>query len=84
MRASVNFWWREDGHNLEICRFSKMPRLSRLKTLEVDDASMWNVSFGASIRSKIVIEICFRGVEWGARSPNHIFGGVEVRANPSE
>lgn len=61
-----------------------MPRLSRLKTSEVDDASMWNVFAGMSIRSNIVIEICFRGVEWGARSPNHIFGGVEVRANPSE
>ena len=84
MRASANFWWRDGEPNLEICHFSKMPRLSRLKTLEVDDASMWNVFVGMSIRSKIVIEICFRVVEWGARSQNHIFGGVEVRANPSE
>ena len=84
MRDFANFWWRDGEPNLEICRFSKMPRLSRLKTSKVDDASMWNVPFGMSIRSKIVIEICFRRLEWGVRSPNHIFGGVEVRANTSE
>lgn len=60
MRASVNFWWRDGEPNFEICRFSKVPRLSRVKALEVDDASMWEVFVGMSIRSKIVIEICFR------------------------
>lgn len=84
MRASVNFWWRASEPNLEICRFSKMPRLSRLKTSKVDDASMWEVFVGMSIRSKIVIEICFRRLDSGVRSPNHILGGVEIRANPSE
>lgn len=84
MRASANFWWRDGEPNLEICRFAKMPRLSRAKTSKVDDASMWYVFVGMSIRSNIVIEICFRRLERGARSPNHIFGGGEIRANPSE
>ena len=84
MRDFANFWWRDGEPNLEICRFSKMPRLSRLKTLEVDDASMWNVFVGMSIRSKIVIETSFQRLDSGVRSPNHVFGGVEVRANPSE
>lgn len=71
MRASANFWWRDGEPNLEICRFSKMPRLSRLKTSKVDDASMWEVFVGMSICSKIVIETSFQRLEWGARSPNH-------------
>ena len=60
MRASVNFWWRDGEPNLEICRFVKMPRLSRVKALEVDDASMWNVFVGVSIRSNTVGEISFQ------------------------
>lgn len=84
MRTSANFWWRDGEPNFDICRFSKIPLLPRVRTSKVDDASTWSVFVGMSIRSKIVIEICFRRLEWGARSPNHFFGGVEVRANPSE
>ena len=60
MRDFANFWWRDGEPNLEICRFAKMPRLSRAKTSKVDDASMWNVFIGVSIRSNTVGEICFQ------------------------
>ena len=59
MRTSANFWWREDGPNLEIRHFSNIPRVLRVKTLKVDDASMWNVFVGVSIRSNTVGEISF-------------------------
>ena len=75
MRASVNFWWRDGEPNLEIRHFSKIPRLSRVKASKVDDASMWNVFVGMSIRSKIVIEICFR--RWiGELVPQIIFSAA--------
>ena len=60
MRISANFWWRDEEPNLEICHFSKIPRLPQVKTLKVDDASMWNVFVGVSIRSNTVGEISFR------------------------
>lgn len=84
MRISANFWWRDDGPNLAIRLFSKIPRLSQVKTLEVDDASMWNVFVGVSIRSNTVGEISFQRLDSRARSSNCILGGVENRINHSE
>ena len=55
MRDFANFWWRDGEPNLEICHFSKIPRLPS----KVDDASMWNVFIGVSIRSNTVGEISF-------------------------
>ena len=60
MRDFANFWWRDGEPNLEICHFSKIPRLPRVRTSKVDDASMWNVFIGVSIRSNTVGEISFQ------------------------
>ena len=65
MRDFANFWWRDGEPNLEIRHFTKIPRLSQVKTLEVDDASMWNVFVGVSIRSNTVREISFQRLDLG-------------------
>ena len=56
----ANFWWRDDGLNLAIRLFSKIPRLPREKTLKVDDFATWEVFVGVSIRSNTVREISFQ------------------------
>ena len=60
MRDFANFWWRDGEPKLEICHFSKIPRLPRVRTSKVDDALMWNVFIGVSIRSNTVGEISFQ------------------------
>ena len=60
MRASVNFWWRDGEPNFDICCFSKIPLLPRVRTSKVDDASTWSVFVGALIRSNTVGEISFQ------------------------
>ena len=84
MRDFANLWWRDGEPNLEICHFSKIPRLPRVKTLKVDDFATWEVFVGVSIRSNTVGEISFQRLDSRARSSNCILGGVENRIKHSE